>query len=289
MTTEQARDPTTDPFGAADASATELARRTGRARHDVAVILGSGFMAAADAFGPASVELQVTELGGFPAPTVAGHAGTVRCVDLGELRVLVFLGRVHLYEGHPPATVVHAVRTAVAAGCRTVVLTNAAGGLRTENLVGRPVLIRDHLNLTGVSPLSGAPPPPRYRGRFVDLTDLYSTRLRAVALAEDPTLSEGVYAALQGPHYETPAEVAMLQGLGADLVGMSTALEAIAARHLGAQVLGVSLVTNLAAGLGHAAVAHEDVVAQGTAAASAVGSLLAAILTRLRRLEADPG
>jgi purine-nucleoside phosphorylase len=193
----------------------------------------------------------------------------------------VFLGRVHLYEGHSPATVVHGVRTAVAAGCRTIVLTNAAGGLRAENPVGRPVLIRDHLNLTGMSPLSGPPPPAGYHARFVDLTDLYSARLRALCLTEDPSLAEGVYAALLGPHYETPSEVAMLQGLGADLVGMSTALEAIAARHLGAEVLGVSLVTNLAAGLSHGGVAHEEVVATGAAAAGSVGALLAAILRRL--------
>jgi purine-nucleoside phosphorylase len=258
-----------------------LARRTGQDHHDAAVILGSGWLPAADALGEPSAEIPVTELGGFPPPTVAGHAGTVRSVTAGSLRVLVFLGRVHLYEGHSPATVVHGVRTAVAAGCRTIVLTNAAGGLRSENPVGRPVLIRDHLNLTGMSPLTGPPPPLPYHGRFVDLTDLYSARLRALARAEDASLAEGVYAALQGPHYETPAEVAMLQGLGADLVGMSTALEAIAARHLGAEVLGVSLVTNLAAGLGHTGVAHEEVVAAGAAAAASVGALLAGILRRV--------
>ena len=164
----------------------------------------------------------------------------------------MFLGRVHLYEGHAPATVVHGVRTAVAAGCQVVVLTNAAGGIREGYQVGQPVLIRDHLNLTGRSPLGGPPPPEGYPSRFTDLTDLYSARLRTLAAGgagAGEGLAEGVYAALPGPHYETPAEIRMLRTLGADLVGMSTVLEAIAARHLGAEVLAISLVSNLAAGL----------------------------------------
>jgi len=270
-----------DPFAAASEAAAALAARTGQSRHEAAVVLGSGWLPAADDLGTVSAELAVAELGGFPMPTVAGHAGVVRSVEAGSLQVLVFLGRVHLYEGHSPSTVVHAVRTAVAAGCRTIVLTNAAGGLQVDNPVGRPVLIRDHLNLTGRSPLGGPPPPPGYNTRFVDLSDLYSARLRALALAEDPSLAEGVYAAVPGPHYETPSEIAMLQRLGADLVGMSTALEAIAARHLGAEVLGMSLVTNLAAGLGHGGVEHEEVVAAGAAAGASLGPLLAGILRRL--------
>jgi purine-nucleoside phosphorylase len=270
-----------EPFALADAAAAVLADRTGRDRHDIAVVLGSGWLPAADAFGGDSVELPVTDLGGFPAPTVAGHAGQVRSLLVGRHRVLVFLGRVHLYEGNSPAAVVHGVRTAVASGCRIVVLTNAAGGINPDYRVGQPVLIRDHLNLTACSPLGGAHPPPGYQGRFVDLTDLYSPRLRDLARAEDPTLAEGVYAALPGPHYETPAEVAMLRGLGADLVGMSTVLEAIAVRHLGAEVLGVSLVTNVAAGLAHGPVSHEEVIAAGAAAAESVGTLLAALIDRL--------
>jgi len=197
------------------------------------------------------------------------------------LRLLVFLGRTHLYEGHPPATVVHGVRTAIAAGCRVVVLTNAAGGIRAGYRVGQPVLIRDHLNLTGRSPLTGPPPPPGYPPRFTDLTDAYSPRLRALARDTDPSLAEGVYAALPGPHYETPAEIAMLRTLGADLVGMSTVLEAIAARHLGAEVLAISLVTNLAAGLTDHGLDHGEVVAAGAAAASRMGALLASILPQV--------
>ena len=145
--------------------------------------------------------------------------------------------------------VVHGVRTAVAAGCRVVALTNAAGGIAPDYQVGQPVLVRDHLNLTGRSPLSGLGPPDGYPSRFTDLTDLYSARLRVLAREADPSLAEGVYAAMPGPHYETPAEIRMLATLGADLVGMSTVLEAIAARHLGAEVLAISLVTNPAAGL----------------------------------------
>jgi len=212
----------------------------------------------------------------------------------------VFLGRVHLYEGHDPATVVHGVRTAVAAGCRVVVLTNAAGGIREGYQVGQPVLIRDHLNLTGRSPLGGPPPPDGYPPRFTDLTDLYSPRLRALAAeaagagagagaagagagAGDAAgagegLAEGVYAALPGPHYETPAEIRALRTLGADLVGMSTVLEAIAARHLGAEVLAISLVSNLAAGLAPHGLDHAEVVAAGKAAAGRMGSLLAGLL-----------
>jgi purine-nucleoside phosphorylase len=211
----------------------------------------------------------------------------VRSLRAGDVRALVFLGRVHLYEGHPVATVVHGVRTAVAAGCRVVVLTNAAGGIREGYQVGQPVLIADHLNLTGRSPLGGPPPPDGFPARFTDLTDLYSARLRALAdraggEARDAGagggLAEGVYAALPGPHYETPAEIRMLRSLGADLVGMSTVLEAIAARHLGAEVLAISLVSNLAAGLAPHGLDHLEVVEAGKAAAGRMGALLAGLL-----------
>ena len=269
---------------------------------------------------PGVTEIPVTDLGGFAEPTVGGHRGTVRSVLLpaapaaatppaatppaatppaatppaataggstGQpgadgLRVLVFLGRTHLYEGRSPAAVVHGVRTAIAAGCRAIVLTNAAGGIDPGYQVGQAVLIRDHLNLTGRSPLSGPPPPEGYPSRFTDLTGLYSPRLRALARAADPSLAEGVYAALPGPHYETPAEISMLRALGADLVGMSTALEAIAARHLGAEVLGISLVTNPAAGLAPQGLDHAEVVAAGQAAAGRMGALLARVLPQIQ-------
>jgi purine-nucleoside phosphorylase len=268
-----------DPFGAAAAAAAALADRTGVDRHDVAVVLGSGWRPAADQFGEVVAEVAVADLPGFPASTVAGHAGTARSVRTpGGRRVLAFLGRVHGYEGHAPAVVVHGVRSACAAGCTTVVLTNAAGGIRQGLRVGQPVLIGDHLNLTGQSPLTGPAAAAGIPPRFVDLSDAYSGRLRALARTVDTTLAEGVYAGLAGPQYETPAEIRMLAQLGADLVGMSTVHETIAARHLGAEVLGLSLVTNLAAGLGDAHLDHAEVLAAGRDAAERMGDLLAAVV-----------
>jgi purine-nucleoside phosphorylase len=214
----------------------------------------------------------MADLPGFVAPTAVGHGGTVRSVQVGDRRALVLLGRTHHYEGHGVASVVHGVRTAAAAGCRAVLLTNAAGGLRDGMVPGQPVLISDHLNLTALSPLVGA--------NFVDLTDLYSARLRAVARSIDPTLTEGVYAGLPGPHFETPAEIRMLRTLGADLVGMSTVLEAIAARAAGVEVFGLSLVTNLAAGITGEPLSHEEVLAAGLAAAERMGGLLAEVVAR---------
>jgi len=269
---------TADPYQAAQASAARLAELSGQDRHDVAVVLGSGFAPAAAGLGPVDAEIPLADLGGFPPPTVPGHVAMARSLAVGQVRVLVYLGRVHLYEGHEVASVVHGVRTAAAAGCRVVVLTNAAGGIRAGYQVGQPVLIRDHLNLTGRSPLTGPPPPAGFAPRFTDLTGAYSLRLRAVAHGVDPTLAEGVYAALPGPHYETPAEIRMLRVLGADLVGMSTVLETIAARHLGMEVLAISLVTNLAAGLTDHGLDHGEVVTAGAEAAGRMGGLLAGIL-----------
>jgi purine-nucleoside phosphorylase len=258
----------TDPRTAA----VELAGRTGVDGHDVAIVLGSGWVPALDVLGDASQEFAVTDLPGFVPPVVEGHAGRVRSLPVSGKRVLAFLGRTHLYEGHGVGSVVHGVRTAVAAGCRVVILTNACGGLRPGLAVGEPVLISDHLNLTGRSPLTGA--------RFVDLSDLYSPRLRALVHEIDPSITEGVYAMFPGPQYETPAEVRMAAVLGADLVGMSTVLEAIAAHADGAEVLGLSLVTNLAAGLG-AKLDHEEVLAAGRASAFRMGQLLGRLLARL--------
>jgi len=272
----------TDPFAAAAASAAALAQRTGQSRHDIAVVLGSGWAPAADALGAAVAEVPLTELGGFPQPAVAGHVAAVRSVRLGDRQAMVFLGRVHLYEGHSPASVVHGVRTAVAAGCTTVMLTNAAGGIRADLRPGQPVLISDQLNLTGKSPLTGLPPGATDgRPLFTDLSEVYSKRLRDAARATEPTLTEGVYAALTGPQYETPAEIRMLRTMGADLVGMSTVLEAIAARHLGAEVLGLSLVTNVAAGLSEQKLDHQDVLATGRDSAARLGVLLASILAEV--------
>jgi len=279
--------PVGDPYAAASASAATLAALSGHPRHDAAVVLGSGWLPAADAMrgegevGGADAEIPLDDLGGFAPATVPGHVPVARSVQVGPSRVLVFLGRTHLYEGHEVSAVVHGVRTAVAAGCRVVVLTNASGGIRAGLRPGQPVLISDQLNLTARSPLAGPLPPDGYPGRFTDLSDLYAARLRAIARAADPDLAEGVYACLPGPHYETPAEIRMLATCGADLVGMSTALEAIAARHLCAEVLGISLVTNIAAGLSDQPLDHADVLATGQAAAARMGALLARILPQL--------
>ncbi len=320
MTVAGAAVPSTlpDPYGLARRAADQIAERTGRAHHDAAIVLGSGWQEAVADLGSAPVEIVAHELPGFAPPSVAGHHGLMRSVEVGERNVLLCVGRVHLYEGRSPAEVVHPVRTAVLAGASTIVLTNAAGGLNPHYRPGQAVLIADHLNLTGSSPLAGPPPPEGLPGRFVDLTAAYDPALRSLAreadaaveaaaaaatdqggggaaadgtggvglaagadLAPGTGLAEGVYAGLVGPHYETPSEVAMLARLGADLVGMSTVLETIAARHLGAGVLGISLVTNLAAGVSPTALHHDEVLAAGKRAAPALGRMLAALSGRL--------
>ncbi len=270
-----------DPYEIAAGAAAEVVRWSGPLPHDVAIVLGSGWQGVADGLGTPELRRPTEELPGFVAPTVAGHQGEIRSLTLGRHRVLLLIGRTHLYEGRSPAEVVHPVRTAVLAGARIVVLTNAAGGLDPAFQPGQAVLIRDHLNLTGESPLGGPSPPVGMASRFVDLTDLYPSALREVARQVDHGLAEGVYAGLRGPHYETPAEVAMLRRNGADLVGMSTALEAIAARHLGASVLGISLVTNLAAGVSPTPLDHAEVLAAGAAAAPVLVELLTGVLLRL--------
>ncbi|WP_289231196.1 purine-nucleoside phosphorylase [Barrientosiimonas endolithica] len=268
-------DPTTDPFAVAEAAAQVVADRSGADKHDIALVLGSGWGETADRIGETLVEIDNDDVPGFAKAAVAGHKGVMRSVRIGDTdrRALVFGTRTHFYEGRGVRAVVHGVRTAAAAGCSTIVLTNGCGGLNPAWAPGTPVLIRDHLNLTATSPIEGA--------NFVDLTDLYSPRLREVARAVDPGLDEGVYAQFRGPHYETPAEVQMAKTLGADLVGMSTTLEAIAARQSGLEVLGVSLVTNLAAGISDQPLSHQEVIEAGQAAAERCGRLLAAVVTEI--------
>ncbi len=262
-----------DPHALAAQAADRLREITGVARHDLALVLGSGWLPAVDALGEATHEVATTDLPGFAPPAVEGHSGTVRSVVSGDRRLLVFAGRTHLYEGLGVRPVVHGVRTAAASGCRAVVLTNGCGGLDPSWTPGTPVLISDHLNLTATSPLEGA--------TFVDLTDLYSSRLRDLCREVEPSLPEGVYAQLPGPHYETPAEVRMVGALGGHLVGMSTTLEAIAAREAGLEVLGISLVTNLAAGVGGAPLDHAEVLEAGREAASRMGDLLSRVVPRI--------
>jgi purine-nucleoside phosphorylase len=267
----------TDPAELAGLAARELSTALGGGADsplaDAAIVMGSGWAPAADAFGTPEATVRIADLPGFTPPTAIGHGGEIRAVRVGQRRVLLFLGRTHLYEGRGIEPVVHGVRTAAAAGVHTVVLTNAAGGLAPDHRIGQPVVISDHLNLTARSPLVGA--------TFVDLTDLYSARLRALARELDPSLTEGVYAALPGPHYETPAEIRMLRALGADLVGMSTALEAIAAEAAGCEVFGMSLVSNAAAGITGEPLDAEEVIAAGRAAAGSLGEFLVRFVERL--------
>ncbi len=269
------RDPATDPFDVAAQAAAVIAERTGVERHDVALVLGSGWGQTADLIGETLATVDNADVPGFHKPAVAGHAGGMRSVAIGDTgrRALVFGTRTHFYEGRGVRSVVHGVRTAKAAGCSTIVLTNGCGGLNPSWGPGTPVLIRDHINLTAHSPIEGA--------NFVDLTDLYTPRLRALAREVDPSLDEGVYVQFRGPHYETPAEVQMAKVIGGDLVGMSTTLEAIAARQSGLDVLGISLVTNLAAGISDTPLSHEEVLEAGQAAAERCGQLLAAVVGQI--------
>jgi purine-nucleoside phosphorylase len=265
---------TGDPLELARASATVLRDRLGE--HAVAVVLGSGWAGVAPLLGEVRASVPMASLRGFPVPAVPGHRAAALSVDAGGVPVLVLAGRVHLYEGHGAAAVVHGVRAAVLSGCRTVVLTNACGSLRPEWAPGTPVLLADHLNLTGASPLCGPEPPAWAPGRFRDLAGLYAAPLREAVRRAVPGTPEGVYAGVLGGAYETPAEIRMLRVLGADLVGMSTVLEAVAAHHLGAAVCGLSLVTNAAAGMGDEPLRHEEVLARGRASAGDLAAPLRA-------------
>ncbi len=268
-------DPATDPFAVADAAASVIRERTGVERHDVALVLGSGWGQTGDLIGETLATIDNTEVPGFGKAAVAGHSGVMRSVAIGDTgrRALVYGTRTHYYEGRGVRAVVHGIRTAAAVGCTTVVITNGCGGLRPQWAPGTPVLISDHINLTATSPIEGA--------NFVDLTDVYSPRLRAIAQEIDPSLDEGVYVQFRGPHYETPAEVRMAGVLGGDLVGMSTSLEAIAARQSALEVLGISLVTNPAAGISTTPLNHEEVLEAGRDAADRCGRLLAAVVGRI--------
>jgi purine-nucleoside phosphorylase len=267
-------DPQVDPFEIASQAATEIAEHTGVESHDIALTLGSGWARAADLIGTTTATVPASEIIGFSAPVLAGHVGTLRSILLPSgKRALVIGARTHYYEGHGVRRVVHSVRTAAATGARIMILTNGAGGIRETWKPGTPVLISDHINLTANSPLEGA--------TFVDLTDLYSARLRALARTVDPSLDDGVYVQFRGPHYETPAEVQMAKTIGGQIVGMSTALEAIAARQAGMEILGMSLITNLAAGIQKAPLSHAEVIQAGKDAEPVISALLAKIVELL--------
>ncbi|RIJ52648.1 purine-nucleoside phosphorylase [Clavibacter lycopersici] len=266
--------PDADPQEIARQAARQIAELTGVERHDIALTLGSGWGRAADLIGETTATIPATEVVGFSKPALEGHVGSLRSVLLPSgRRALVIGARTHYYEGHGVRRVVHSVRTAAATGATTMILTNGAGGITEHWTPGTPVLISDHINLTADSPLEGA--------TFVDLTDLYSARLRAIAHEVEPDLDEGVYCQFRGPHYETPAEVRMAKAIGGHIVGMSTALEAIAAREAGMEVLGMSLITNLAAGIQKTPLSHEEVIEAGRAAEGRIGGMLARIVGAL--------
>jgi purine-nucleoside phosphorylase len=267
-------DPSADPFEVARTAAAEIARATGVAHHDIALTLGSGWAKAADLIGETVAEVPATEITGFSASAVVGHTGSLRSIALPDGRHALVIGaRTHYYEGHGVRRVVHSVRTAAATGATTMILTNGAGGIKETWKPGTPVLISDHINLTADSPLEGA--------TFIDLTDLYSKRLRDIARSIDPTLDEGVYTQFRGPHYETPAEVQMAKAIGGHIVGMSTSLEAIAARQAGMEILGFSLITNLAAGIQKTPLSHTEVLQAGRDAEPVISDLLARVVAAL--------
>jgi purine-nucleoside phosphorylase len=263
-----------DPNQRAEAAAQVILERFGVDHVDLALVLGSGWSAAAGALGTEIGQCALGDLPYFAAPVVLGHGGALRAVRTPAGKVaLIFTGRTHFYEGRDPKAVVHGVRTAAAAGARAIVLTNGCGSLNLDWGPGTVVLLSDHINLTGASPLIGA--------NFIDLTDAYSQRLRTIARSVDPSLAEGVYVQFGGPQFETPAEVRMATVLGGDLVGMSTALETIAAREAGLEVLGISLVTNLGAGISPTPLHHGEVLEAGRAAAPRLTALLSSLAARL--------
>jgi purine-nucleoside phosphorylase len=270
-------------FETLTAAKSVIEQATGRAQHELALVLGSGLSGFSSGL-PDAIEVPYEDIPGFPVPKVEGHARSLFSARIGAANVLVLAGRVHLYEGWELDEVVFGVRTAIMCGCRTVVLTNAAGATSDNMQPGELVLIEDHINLTGYNPLMGDN-DERLGPRFPDMTHVYDPGLRQ--LASDTAqglgmeLKQGVYAWFTGPSYETPAEIRMVAGMGGDLAGMSTVPEAIAARHMGARVLGISLVTNLAAGLSSEALSHDEVTDIGAQAKPRFTRLLNALLPKL--------
>ena len=269
-----AQKPISSPFELADQAAQVIAEATGVERHDIALTLGSGWGKAADLLGETTSTLSASDVPGFSHSGVPGHSGTIRSIAMPSGKHALVIGaRTHYYEDKGVRAVVHSVRTAAACGAKVMVLTNGAGGIKDSWVPGQPVLISDHINLTANSPLEGA--------TFIDLTDLYSARLRNLAHQIDSSLDEGVYVQFRGPHYETPAEVQMAKTMGGHIVGMSTALEAIAAREAGMEVLGLSLITNLAAGISPHPLSHQEVIDAGKSAEKVISKLLADIVNTI--------
>lgn len=266
-----------------------LRTRLGSLRPHVGIVLGSGLGAAAEAITDPII-LSYRDIPHFPRPTVEGHSGRLVTGLLGGAPVAVMQGRVHFYEGYTPLQVTFPMRVLGALGVRSVVLTNAAGGIAGDYLVGQLVLLADHINMMGWSPLTG-PNEARFACtpgaglRFFDMTEAYSKRLRTLAretaAEEGFDLKEGIYLATPGPSFETPAEIRAFRTLGATLVGMSTVPETLVARHMGMEVLGISCVTNLAAGLGAAKLSHEEVNETGRKVERRVANLLARLAPKI--------
>ena len=257
-----------------DEACNQILQEAGVKEVDFAITLGSGWGQASQELGETLAEISAHDVVGFATSNIAGHNGLIQVIRLPSRKSALILGaRTHLYESKGVRAVTHGVRVAGACGAKVMVLTNGAGGINPAWNPGRPVLISDHINLTGTSPLEGP--------TFVDLTDLYSKRLRDIARSVDSSLDEGVYVQFRGPQYETPAEVQMAKLMGGNIVGMSTALEAIAARETGMEVLGLSLITNLAAGISPHPLSHQEVVDAGKQAKPVISKLLTDIVHAL--------
>jgi len=258
-------------FELAEHAAAEIRAKSGIERFDIALCIGSGWLKTLSGKIVWSIDAQ--EISGYRAAEVEGFSGQISAIKLESGKHVIVLPRTHLYQGYGVEAVAHPSRTAAALGAKIMLLTNGAGGLNPNWKPGQVFLISDHINLTATSPIEGA--------KFVDLTDMYSPRLRAIAKRIDPALEEVVYAQFRGPHYETPAEVAMVGKIGGHMVGMSTALEAIAAREVGLEVLALSMQTNPAAGVVPGGVSHEHVLAAGKVGEQKNGELLAVLCETL--------
>ncbi len=273
---------TPDPFTRAESAAAFIHSQT-QLRPKIGLVLGSGLGAFADDLAGA-VRIPYAQIPSFPRSTAIGHAGQLVVGKSGAVPVAVMQGRVHLYEGYSAAEVAFPTRVLGRMGIRALILTNAAGGINTAYGQGALVLLRDHINLQGQNPLTGAN-DERFGHRFPDMSYTYSKRYREIALDEAKKNSiaphEGVYAALAGPSYETPAEIRFLRTIGADLVGMSTVPEAIAARHMGIELLAISCVTNMAAGILDQPLNHEEVLETGRRVMGQFIALLQAVLPRI--------
>lgn len=269
-------------FDRVDAAAAFIRERCG-GLPTVAIVLGSGLGAFADTLTDA-VALPYGEIPHWPASTVVGHAGKLVVGEVAGKRIAALAGRAHFYEGHPLSTVVFSTRVMGRLGVRQLVLTNAAGGINTSFAQGALMVLDDHINLIGTNPLVG-PNDERFGPRFPDMSEVYSRRLRGIAAAAAAgagiSLEHGVYAALHGPSYETPAEIRYLRAIGADAVGMSTVPEAIAARHMGMEVLGISCITNMAAGVLPQPLVHDEVMATAARVRGAFVALLEGIIGRI--------